>query len=772
MKKAIPELLAPAGNFDGLKMAVQYGADAVYLGAKEFSARKSAGNFDMQELARAFDYCHERGVKAYLTLNTLIKDEEFLHAYETGCEAAQLGADALIMQDAGLIDAFIRYSDIPIHISTQASLCSLYDILALEQLPNIRRVVLARETPLENIRHIKEKCSKELEIFVHGALCVSFSGQCLLSSMAGGRSGNRGACAQPCRREYSLYKNGEAVKSGYLLSARDLCTIEYLPKLIEAGADSLKIEGRLKRPEYVGVTVSQYRKALDCIRDNADFDSAEAKKELCEIFNRGGFVKGYYLSRDNIIFSQQPNNTGVLIGKSLSHDGRKIYFSDKIRQGDSIELRKNGKSLGGGKVYSLIQNGRKINECEGEAQINSLNVKGGMDALVYKTGSIEQLDNIKQGLRHERVKRPLKMVLYQEGNKLCLTAQCEKNSFTARIECQAGKGALPDTGAIETALRKLGSTPFEACEIIIKLCGNVFFTLSDINRLRRESIEGLLDNMRRSARSRYSFATPQEPERYNSVEGSYTPMNIAEVYDSESLGTALSSEKFQAVYFRPASWECFSDDALKNLLKKYQSISPDKKVYFAGLAGCLEQDYAILERNIDYMRAFDGILAESPAFIYLARKYGLNFIAGPSLNILNSYSAAFYMRRGAERICLSYELDKGHIKALAEKFPAEIRLEGRSPVMLLMHCPRKAAGEKCSGCEGEYILTDKQGRSFPLVKYKYAFCRHVLYNCKVTSLLDKRSELEQMGLKAFSFAQWDAYDKEDVTRGHYLRGIE
>lgn len=771
MKKAIPELLAPAGNFDGLKMAVQYGADAVYLGAKEFSARKSAGNFDMQELARAFDYCHERGVKAYLTLNTLIKDEEFLHAYEIGCEAAQLGADALIMQDAGLIDVFIRYSDIPIHISTQASLCSLYDILALER-PNIKRVVLARETPLENIRHIKEKCSKELEIFIHGALCVSFSGQCLLSSMAGGRSGNRGACAQPCRREYSLYKNGKAIKSGYLLSARDLCTIEYLPRLIEAGADSFKIEGRLKRPEYVGVTVSQYRKALDCIKDNDDFDSVKAKKELCEIFNRGGFAKGYYLSRENIIFSQQPNNTGILIGKSLSHDGRIIYFSDKINQGDSIELRKNGKSLGGGKVYSLIQNGKKINECKGEAQINSLNIKDGMNALVYKTGSIKQLDNIKQGLRHERVKRPLKMVLYQEGNKLCLTAQYDENSFTARIECTAKDGALPDTSAIEMALKRLGNTPFDACEIIVKLCGRVFFTLSDINRLRRESVEGLLDNMRQSAHCRYSFQIPQEPERYNSVESSYTPMDIAEVNELSSLETALLSEKFQAVYFRPVSWDCFSDNILRNLLKKYQSLAPGKKVYFAGLAGCFEQDYAILERNIDYIRAFDGILAESPAFIYLARKYGLNFIAGSSLNILNSYAAAFYMRQGAKRICLSYELDKGHIKVLAEKFPVEIRLEGRSPVMQLMHCPRKAAGEKCSDCEGNYILEDKQVRRFPLVKYKYAFCRHMLYNCKVTFLLDKRSELEQMGLKAFSFSQWEPYAEEDITKGHYLRRVE
>lgn len=767
----IPELLAPAGGPEGLKMAVQYGADAVYLGAKAFSARRSAANFDAEDLERAFDYCHERGVKAYLALNTLIKDDEFNYAYETGCQAAQMGADALIVQDAGLIDAFARHTDIPIHISTQASLCSLYDILAWEQ-PNIKRVVLARETPLEYIKYIRSRCSMQLEIFAHGALCVSFSGQCLLSSMAGGRSGNRGGCAQPCRREYSVYKNGRKINEGYLLSARDLCTIQYLSELIEAGADSLKIEGRLKRPEYVGVVVNQYREALNCIADNKDFDSVKARKELCEIFNRGGFTKGYYLNRDNIIFSEQPNNTGVLIGKSVSKDGRNIVLKEQLSLGDSVELRKNGKSLGGGSVYSIMQNGQAAKTCSGAARINSLNIKDAEGALVFKTGSFMQTEKIKQGLRSERVKNPLKMLLVQQGNKLCLTLQWGGYSYMSEIEAESKEDEAPDIGKIKNALSKLGGTPFEACEIIVKLCGNLFFTLSDINGLRRDGLNGLLESMRVSAKNRYVIKSLPLKEEYNYKNDGLTSINTAEVRDLKGLEYALSSDFFQAVYFRPCNWECFNSAFLRNLLNKYQSSAPNKKIYFAALAGCFEQDYALLERNIEYIRAFDGILAESPGFIYFARKYKLNFIAGPSLNILNSCSAAYYMRLGAQRICLSYELDKQRLKILAERFPVEIRMEGRVPVMLLMHCPRLNAGEKCSDCEGNYILEDSGRRRFPLVKYKFSSCRHVLYNCKITSLLDCRGELEKMGAAAFGFSQWEEYQKSDATKGHYLRGAE
>lgn len=771
--KKIPELLAPAGNFDSLKMAVQYGADAVYLGAKEFSARRSAANFDKDELAKALDYCHERDVQAYLALNTLIKDGEFFKAYDLGCECAQLGADALILQDIGLIKAFSENTDIPIHISTQASLCSLYDVL-LYKLPNVTRAVLARETPLSDIKYIKQNAGIELEVFAHGALCVSFSGQCLMSSLAGGRSGNRGACAQPCRQEYKLYKNDRLLKNGYLLSSKDLCTIEYLSQLVDTGADSLKLEGRLKRPEYVGVTVNQYRNALDCIASGDSFDSETSKKALCEIFNRGGFTKGYYLNRDNIIFSKQPNNTGVLIGKSLSEDGRKICFDKEISAGDSVELRKEGKSLGGGSIYSLIQKGKKTNRCKGIAAINSLNVQSALGALVFRTSSSAQIEAVNQSIRLERVKNPLNMRLFQEGNKLCLTVYTSITSYTAETECAVKEDDLPDERGIKNALSKLGGTPFEACEIIINVSTALFFTLSDVNMLRRTAVQGILRTMAEKAHNRYLIKALPALNEFPINKNKDRPMNIAEVRSLEELDGVMKNSEYQEIYFRPYDWEFFNNAPFIGKLYKYQTAKNGKKIYFAVLPGCFEQDYRVLERNIDCIKAFAGIVASSPGMIYFAEKYKLDFIGGAALNIFNRYSAAYLADKNALRICLSYELNKRQISVISKHFPSEIMLIGRAPVMMLIHCPRSAAGQSCMDCEGDYYFADKRGYHFPFKKYKYSFCRHIVYNSKITALTQYKAELEKMGICAFRYIEEDRYSlkADNTTGGHYARGIE
>lgn len=782
--KKIPELLAPAGSFDSLKMAVQYGADAIYLGAKEFSARRSAANFDRDELARAFDYCHERDVRAYLALNILIKDEEFNKAYDLGCECAQLGADALILQDIGLVKAFSDNTDIPIHISTQASLCSLYDVLSYK-LPNVTRAVLARETPLADIRYIKQNSGIELEVFAHGALCVSFSGQCLMSSLAGGRSGNRGACAQPCRREYKLYKDDRLLKSGYLLSSKDLCTIEYLSQLADTGADSLKLEGRLKRPEYVGVTVSQYRNALDCIASGDRFDSETAKKALCEIFNRGGFTKGYYLNRENIIFSKQPNNTGVLIGKSLSDDGRKICFDKEISRGDSVELRKDGKSLGGGSIYLLIQNGKKTDHCKGIASINSLNAQKAMGALIFRTSSCAQIDAVNQGIRLERVKKPLNMSLFHEGAELCLTITSQAVSYTAQTECCIKADRAPDEKGIKNALSKLGGTPFEVCEIFINISEALFFTLSDVNMLRRTAVQGLLRKMAEQAHNRYSIkaipavldeASGNKLQIYRSStnKNKDKPKNIAEVRSVEELDRAMNNSEYQEIYFHPYDWDFFNDTACIDKLNKYQAAKNGKKIYFGALPGCFEQDYRVLERNIDCIRAFDGIVASSPGMIYFAEKHKLDFIAGAALNVFNSRSAAYFADKNALRICLSYELNKRQIGFISRLFASEIMLMGRAPAMLLIHCPRSASGQSCLGCEGDYYFTDKRGYRFPVKKYRYSFCRHIVYNSKITVLTQYKTELEKMGICAFRYVLEDAdiVKDGDTTGGHYTRGIE
>ena len=266
------ELLSPAGDFECLKSAVQNGANCIYFGADSFSARAYAHNFQEQELEEAIEYCKIRGVKTNLTLNTLIKDDEIESAFNTAKKAYELGIDAIIVQDLGLAKQLIKaFPDLPIHASTQMSVHNLQGALELQDL-GFSRVVLARELSISEIEYICQNTDIEIECFIHGALCISYSGQCLFSSLVGGRSGNRGTCAQSCRLPYELIENDNKIlDKGYLLSTRDLCSLEYIPRLINCGITSLKIEGRMKSPEYVATVTRIYRKYIDLAQSNSNY---------------------------------------------------------------------------------------------------------------------------------------------------------------------------------------------------------------------------------------------------------------------------------------------------------------------------------------------------------------------------------------------------------------------------------------------------------------------------------------------------------------------
>lgn len=286
------ELLSPAGNFESLIMAVQNGADAVYVGGSLFSARSSAKNFDREELRNAVDYCHLRGVKLYLACNTLVKETEIGQLCEYLAFLWQIGVDSAIVQDWGVLKLLRdNLPEFPVHASTQMTIHNSGGVKALEQ-AGVKRVVLARECGKKEIAAIRKQISAELEIFVHGALCMSYSGQCLMSSLIGGRSGNRGGCAQPCRLPYTLYCGEQKVgKTLPLLSPKDLCLVHQLPELKEAGADSLKIEGRMKSPEYVGMVTRVYREALT---EGADQKSVD---DMLAFFSRGGSGTGYFYGK-------------------------------------------------------------------------------------------------------------------------------------------------------------------------------------------------------------------------------------------------------------------------------------------------------------------------------------------------------------------------------------------------------------------------------------------------------------------------------------------
>ena len=334
------EILAPAGSYESFKAAVAAGADAVYAGGPRFGARAFADNFTDEQLLEAIDYAHLHGRKFYLTVNTLLKDEEMemLHGYLE--PLYRQGLDAVIVQDIGVL-AFVRahFPEMDIHASTQMTITNTEGALFLKEHGAVR-VVPARELALEEVRDIAKRTGLELECFVHGALCYCYSGQCLLSSLIGGRSGNRGQCAQPCRLPYTV--NG---KKEYALSLKDICTLELIPEMVDAGIDSFKIEGRMKKPEYVALVTAMYRKYTDMYLQNGrkGFSvSARDIEMLMDIYNRGGFSQGYYKQHNGreMLSIGRPNHAGVPAVRVTAQRGREVSGEalTDIHKGDILEL--------------------------------------------------------------------------------------------------------------------------------------------------------------------------------------------------------------------------------------------------------------------------------------------------------------------------------------------------------------------------------------------------------------------------------------------------
>lgn len=313
-----PEVLAPAGTFEALEAGIKAGADAVYVGGSMFSARAFAGNFDKEEMLRAIDYCHFYGARLYIALNTLLKNEELALVPEYVRPFYEAGVDGIIVQDLGVAKVLSEnFKDLPLHASTQMSVSSRYGAAFLKE-AGFTRVVPARELSLAETRAIKKSVDIEIESFVHGAMCFAYSGKCLLSSFIGGRSGNRGRCAQPCRQCYRLSGGEKAVANEYVCSLKDMCTLEVLPQLIDAGINSFKIEGRMKKPEYVAATVSAYRMAVDmhAAGEWNEKKIAAAVQDMRDIYNRGGFSTGYYFRQNgaDMLAANRPNHTGVRLG--------------------------------------------------------------------------------------------------------------------------------------------------------------------------------------------------------------------------------------------------------------------------------------------------------------------------------------------------------------------------------------------------------------------------------------------------------------------------
>ena len=487
-----PEILAPAGTPAALQAAIRAGADAVYLGGSLFSARAFAGNFNQEELQKAIEDCHLFGVKLYMTVNTLMKPKEMsgLLSYMKPYYAA--GLDGVIVQDVGCAKVLREaFPDLALHASTQMSISSSYGADLLKR-QGFKRIVPARELSLAEIREIKEETGLEIETFVHGAMCFSYSGKCLLSSFAGGRSGNRGRCAQPCRKCYDL---PEAGVSEYAMSMKDMCTLRILPDLIEAGIDSFKIEGRMKKPVYVASVVNAYKKARDYYLQAAgkgtfrreEYESfiRPLEKELADIYNRGGFSEGYYFTEKGpeMMANERPNHTGVLVGKveKVAPPEVLIRLEEAVSAQDVLEILPAGielTSAASGKQGALLSvKGKEFRS-----------IQKGQD--VFRTRNNQLIERIQKEIINLEKQIPVRgKIVARKGKPLTITLEGE---VCVRTEGALVEKAEKQPTREESLLEKIQKTGgsmvcFETIEIEID--DDVFIPMSAFNQLRHRAAE-------------------------------------------------------------------------------------------------------------------------------------------------------------------------------------------------------------------------------------------------------------------------------------------
>ena len=635
------ELLAPAGNMNGLKSAISAGADAVYIGGYAYSARGYAENFSNEEIIEAINYAHLYGVKIYVTVNTLVYDDEvetfinyidFLHTHNV---------DAIIIQDLGMFDLIRKmYPNLEIHASTQMHIHNVEGAKFAKKY-GMKRVVLARETSIEMIREIKKNVDIDLEVFCHGALCVSYSGQCLMSSLIGGRSGNRGVCAGTCRLPYDLVDNhlNKINNDKYLLSMKDLNTVKYIGELIKSGVTSLKIEGRMKREEYIYLVVSIYRKAIDSFYSKGrvlldDNDLLNLKK----IYNRM-FTKGFLFNEENknVINQFRPNHQGIKIGEVIKIKENFVFIklSENIKKGDGIRFINKREDVGLQLNY-IYKNNKLVNDAQ-KGEIVSIKIKNKLSIgdTVLKTTDIVQLNNIKESLKLNLRKVKINCsFIAKKNNPMVMILSDLKNKVELKSDSivTIAKTSPISYEQVYRQINKLGNTIYEIEKLEIDIDNNVFISIKDLNELRRKAIKEL-DELRK-------YKIPYKKNNYNIELSNFEKENNINYYiNSKKQYENIKNKKISNIYI---------DD-----INLFNELKNDSRVIFK------------LPRVMNSFKKYDNTLLVGEIG---SINYYNDIITDFSLNVTNSYTVAFLHSVGVKKITLSYELDFNKIDTLIKNY--------------------------------------------------------------------------------------------------------
>lgn len=789
------EILAPAGSYESFHAAIVAGADAVYAGGPKFGARAFAENFTEAQLLNAIDYAHLHQRKFYLTVNTLLKDYEIEQLPEYLEPLYQRGLDAVIVQDMGVLNVVRQYfPDMDIHASTQMMVTGVNGAQFLKENGAVR-VVPAREISLEEVRNIKSVTGMEMECFVHGALCYCYSGQCLLSSLIGGRSGNRGQCAQPCRLPYTV--DGE---KGYLLSLKDICTLDIIPDLIEAGIDSFKIEGRMKRPEYVAGVTSIYRKYVDLYLKNPQkpyLVDDKDKEMLMDLFNRGGFHTGYYKQKNgrNMITIQKPNHIGVKAGDVLSQKGREVQMRalTDITAGDLIEFKNEtqryttGKSCKQGEVITILApKGMRLPAGE----------------VLYRVQSPELLNTLEIMYSKGKVIEKLYGYISMEAGKAAKLVVC-KDEYSVEVESEqqveAASSRPLDEERIKKQLRKTGNTEFAFDMLDVELHGEVFLPMQQLNEMRRKALEELEKKIQDSFHRKTAEKKVLQEEILDtaSVKLSKKENKLSVLVETqEQLEAVLENDNSVACIYVDSNLDTTGLDA-----ELWNGISDrihkkNIEVFLAMPRIFRNQTIEIFEQAYDSIltRYFDGMLIRSmEEYQFLKSKnYSGNIRLDYNLYIMNRFAKQFWKKQGITYGTIPVELNKSEIVNLDSE-QDEMIVYGYIPAMVTAQCVTSTV----HGCKKDCKITmlkDRYQNEFP-VKNQCRDCYNVIYNTAPLYLIDLKEDLEELNAERyriqfsienrdevkqilnqcnsmFSDEKGELFSQKDsITRGHFRRGV-
>lgn len=799
------EILAPAGSMECLKAAIAAGADAVYTGGALFGARAYAHNLTEEELLEAIDYVHLHGRRLYLTVNTLIKDREMeKQMYDYLLPYYRKGLDAVIVQDIGLF-RFIRkhFPDLPIHASTQMTLTGVDGAKFLEK-EGAQRIVTSRELSMAEVKKIADETELEIESFVHGALCYCYSGQCLFSSFIGGRSGNRGQCAQPCRL---LYQTPEAKRPQYLLSLKDICTLELIPEMIESGIYSFKIEGRMKKPEYAAAVAFQYRKYADlylkyyeeCPAGEDPAAYAMKKYRVCEedrqmlldLYNRGGFHTGYYHTQNGreMVSLKRPNHAGVPAVKVLAKKGRTVTakaMTDLSPQ-DIIELpmRRGREKADNYTCKDAVRKGMNV-------QIPVFaDTPFKRDEIWMRTRNSALIERLHEEFVNGKIKERIcgTFRLYPQ-EAATLTVKCRDAEITVTGEkAQEALSQPMSRERIEKQLRKTGNTEFEFSFLKAEIGEKVFLPMQSLNELRREALETLekviCENYRRSG----EVKEPEENKTELSMEEEVLSGWTASVRTAEQMEVILEEEAIGRIYVDctmfPRIWE------------KDSYVEWITKVHATGKEIYLVMPYIFRERTrkqyeAAYNRIFgagwDGILiANYESFAFLKEHgYTGRIMTDYNLYEFNQESRKFWKEKGVFEFTAPVELTERELQDLRVK-DGEVIVYGYFPMMISAGCIQKTT-RGCLKKSGQTTITDRYRNPF-VVKNECDYCYNILYNYVPLYLGDRMEEVYQIGpgrirlmftterqqeVRQILSAYFEGKELPEgtYTRGHWKRGIK